>query len=172
MTSEWTFEADVDNFSYYSQQLLDMWPQKIALSGAISAVCGFFYADAILLWIWLGAVCADFFFGAVYGITTEGCLSCIKLRKGVAKIVAYLVYILIAGLAGVTLTRATGVPVPLLNLFIAYMTLTEFKSVLKNLELLGWKTPPLIDLIIHKSTSKIEKTVEKTIDSDDQGQDR
>ena len=52
------------------------------------------------------------------------------------------------------------------------MTLTEFKSVLKNLELLGWKTPPLIDLIISKSTSKIEKTVEKTIDSDDQGQDR
>ena len=157
--SDWTFEDEVNSFSYYTQQLADLWPQKLALSGCFSGLCAFFYADSVLLWLWLGSLIGDFASGVALALHTDKHLSYDKLRSGVTKIAVYLIYILIAAVAGVTINRASGFEIPFLNLFVAYMTLTELRSILHNMEAYGFKTPLLISAMLKRSTKKIENVV-------------
>lgn len=51
--TEWSLADDMQSFEYTFQQLIDLWPQKAMISGVITAACAFFYADAVLLWLWV-----------------------------------------------------------------------------------------------------------------------
>lgn len=162
----WSLGDDVQSFQYYSQQLLDLWPQKAVISGFLSAVCSFFYADAVLFWLWFCAILCDFILGACVGIHTEGHMSLDRLQKGIVKFVTYLFYVIIAAVAGVAVTRSSGIEIPVLNVFMGYLTLTELKSIIKNMGKLGFKVPPLLMAIVGKSTKKLENTVDKINEED------
>lgn len=159
-TGGWNFGEDVDKFQYYTQKLIDLWPEKAAVSAAVGSVCSFFYCDIVLVWLWLIAIIGDFASGIAVGWHQKHELCCVKLRHGVTKLLVYIVYTMIAAVAGVAINRACGFEIPFLNLFLAYMTITELKSILKNMSIIGFKTPPLIDAFLKRSSSRIENVVE------------
>lgn len=167
MTEGWHIEEEVQSFQYYTLRLLELWPEKAFISGALGSLCSFFYCDAVLFWLWITALVGDFASGVAVGLHVTHNLCYDRLRAGIAKILVYMVYILIAAIAGLAINRASGFEIPFLNLFIAYMTLTELKSILRNMDTIGFKTPPLIAAFIHRSASKIEKTV-KAPDGDEE----
>lgn len=153
------------SFEHYTTQLLDMWPQKLVISGVCSAVCSFFYADAMLVWIYVLTFLADFVVGMMRGIKLDGCLDGAKLRQGGVKAVMYCAYLLVIGAAGVSINRfldLAGLPnIPVMNGFLVYFTCTELSSIVKKFEEMGLKVPPLLKLFLSKSTQRAEQEVSK-----------
>lgn len=169
----WAFGVDLQSFSYYTQQLVDMWPQKLLLGGVLSASCQFFSIDHIVLWTWVIAISCDFFTGICVGLKEEQTLNLFKLRKGLVKIIHYAVFIIIVAAGGMVLNRAFGLSVPWINGFLAMMTITELKSISRNLEILGFRVPVemkmLLKIMYKKPREEFKKHVEVL---DDEGFDR
>lgn len=172
----WTFEDDVQSFQYYTQQLTSMWPQKIVISGILSTACTFFYADAMLFWIWFLAISADFLVGVLRAFRVDGRLDGRKFRKGALKLPVHIMYLLIVGSAGVSINiflENNGIPtIPLLNAVLVYFTCTELVSITKNLEMMGFDTPPIISKVLNLSLKRSEKIIEKLHEEPDESKNR
>lgn len=164
-SESWAFGDVVRSMDHYTQQLADMWPQKLVLSGIFGSLCSFFYADALLLWIWVLAIFADFVVGIVKARKSNEEITCQKLQQGGVKIVLYLVYFLIAGTAGMSANRIleiSGFPhVPILNGFLFYFTFTELRSITRNIEEMGYKVPALLKTFLGVGMKKFENEINK-----------
>lgn len=156
---DWTAKSDMENLWYYLAQIKDGWIEKIAIGGVITSVFSFFGGNVLIYYIFLGSTIGDFILGALHGKKQNGHISLEKLRKGVLKFVAQSIYIILAGLAGVLL-RLADVPIPILNWFVCYLSLSELASVMRHLDYLGMKTPPVLKMFIDKSQGKIKEKID------------
>ena len=173
--TNWAFGVDLQSFSYYTQQLVDMWPQKLLLGGLLSAACQFFFIDHIVLWTWVAAIVGDFIAGVCVGYKHDQSLDLLKLRKGLVKIIHYAVFIVIVAAGGMVLNRGFGLSVPWINGFLAMMTITELKSISRNLEILGFRVPVemkmLLKIMHKKPREEFKKHVEVLDDESDDPED-
>lgn len=153
------------SFEHYTTQLLEMWPQKLVVSGVCSAVCSFFYANPTIVMIYVLTFIADFVVGMSRGIKVNGCVDPAKLRQGGAKAAMYCVYLGVIGFMGIQLNlllaeREWG-SFPLLNWFLFYFTCTEVSSIIRNFEEMGHKVPPLLKLFLSNASKRAEQEVNK-----------
>lgn len=161
----WAFGDVVKSMDHYTQQLADMWPQKLVLSGIFGSVCSFFYADALLLWIWILTIFADFVVGIIKSKKLNEDITYQKLRQGGDKLILHLACFLIAGTAGVSANRIlelNGFPhAPILNGFLFYFTYTELRSITRNIEKMGYKVPVLLKTFLGVGMKKFENEINK-----------
>ena len=156
----WAFGDDVQSFSHYTQQLLDMWPQKLILCGCLSAICQFLYIEPVIFITWFSALLLDFLLGMWISIRVNHDFEWSKWHRGVVKIVSYFVFTLIAAFGGMVINRAISgfaPAIPWIFLLMAAMTVTELKSISRNLECLGFRMPPEIRYLLNAMSRKTKR---------------
>ena len=164
----WAFGDDVQSLEYYTQQLADMWPQKLMVSGICGSVCSFFHADAMLLWVLTLTILADFIIGIFKAYHSGDGIDSAKLRRGGLKILLYILFLMIAGSADISTARFIEVSdwsflpkIPIMNLFILYCTYTELSSITRNIEEMGFTVPSLLKSFLGSAKRKVEDSVEQ-----------
>ena len=75
-----------------------------------------------------------------------------------SKFPAYCLYLLIVGVVNASLSRSFGgFDMPLLNLFIAYLIITDAVSVIAHMQRLGIPVPDLLRRVLLRSKRKVER---------------
>ncbi len=147
---------------YYTHSLAAFWAKKMCFSGIITvgvALCG---GDALLLWLMAALWAADFAFGLSVAIRRRR-FRCRMLARGVLKAPAYCLYLLLVGVVQVALTRSIGADVPLLNMFVAYLIMTDAVSVMAHMQVLGLPVPGLLRRVLFRGRRHLEKTVDRAL---------
>ena len=147
----WAFGDDVQSFSHYTQQLIDLWPQKLVVCSLVGAICQFFYIEPVILTTWLLALVSDLVLGIWVGIHVEHKFDWSKWHKGILKIISYILFAAIAAVGGMVINRAIGgfaPAIPWMFVLMAAMTVTELKSISRNLEILGFRMPPEVKFLL------------------------
>ena len=168
---DFTIEGEMQNIINTTGQLLSAWPEKLALGAALSSVATFFSADIVLYYTFLAMNLADFVLGVSIGLRRDHILNLGMLGKGIKKFLTFNIYILLSGVASMTVARIgfeTGAPL-LTNLFIGYLILHEMISVIRNMEILGFNSPPLLKKFLRRTSQKIENTVSRESNNQESG---
>lgn len=152
-----------EGIAYYTQSLVAMWPEKAAVSSFLTGVVALFDGDAFILWLLVGMMAADFLFGFADAARRRH-IRCRTMGRGVLKFVYYMSYIGLVGVVNASLSRSFGIHVPLLNLFMSYLIITDTISVMAYMRRLGIPVPGLLLRIVARSRSRIERDVSKTLD--------
>lgn len=140
-------------------KLSELWALKSSISAFVAAGCAFIGADTVLVWLLLLAMSADFILGVSDAVHRRH-FRCRALERGSLKIVYYCAYLGVVGLVNASLSRACHMELPLLNLFTAYLTLTEAVSITAHMQALGWPVPALLLRLVSGSRKQIEKRVD------------
>ena len=156
-----TLGEDLQDFLSITGQVIMSWPEKLALGAVLSSVFAFLGADVVLYYIFLAMTISDFALGVTIGFKSERGLDLSRLRQGVKKLVAFNIYIFLAGVMGVTASHVGFAQVAdvFVNLFIGYLVFYETISVIRTMEILGFTPPPLLKKFVHRMTRKSETTV-------------
>ena len=122
--------APLEGLAYYTQSLLAFWPEKAVIGSCVAGVVSLFGGAAYLLWMLGAMLVADFAFGLADAVRRRH-FRCRMLAHGALKFPAYCLYLLIVGVVNASLSRSFGgFDMPLLNLFIAYLIITDAVSVM------------------------------------------
>lgn len=110
---------------------------------------------------------ADFAFGLADAVRRRH-FRCRMLAHGALKFPAYCLYLLIVGVVNASLSRSFGgFDMPLLNLFIAYLIITDAVSVIAHMQRLGIPVPDLLRRVLLRSKRKVERRVDEAVGGDD-----
>lgn len=175
----WSLKREMLDILHHTEHLLAVWQHKfvgsLALAGvsvsfdlsrffnkdAAESVLLLFGADSFLLALVFLLTCFDLFLGITQACIKQ-CFSAPTLKRGLAKLPLYCIYIFLIAVMSISLQRSTGFGGGLLNLFLAYLCITEIFSIIKNFERLGLYMPPLLQHIVYGVSHKIEKTIKDT----------
>ena len=151
--------APLEGLDYYTQSLLALWPEKAVIGSCVAGVVSLFGGDGYLLWM-LGFGLAD--------AVRRRHFRCRMLAHGALKFPAYCLYLLIVGVVNASLSRSFGgFDMPLLNLFIAYLIITDAVSVIAHMQRLGIPVPDLLRRVLLRSKRKVERRVDEAVGGDD-----
>lgn len=142
--------------------LSELWALKSSVSAFVTGICVFIGADAMLIWLLILAMCADFLLGVSDAVHRHH-FRCRALERGSLKLVYYCAYLGVVALVNASLSRAFGMELPLLNLFTAYLTLTEAVSITAHMQSLGWPVPALLLRVVSGSRKHVEKRVDAVL---------
>jgi toxin secretion/phage lysis holin len=152
----------IESISYYLSQTFELWQEKLALGVVFSATLAFFDIDQVLViclfWLMLGDLLLGLF--QAFKLKT---FSPAILKRGIVKYPLFCTYILLVGVVDVAFERALSIMLPLLDIFIAYMIFNEAGSILRHLETLGVRIPPLLKVLIHGGINRMEKELKDKI---------
>lgn len=140
----------------------ELWALKSSIATFVAGACAIIGADAVLIWLLLLAMCLDFTLGVSDAIHRRH-FRCRTLERGALKLVYYSAYLGVVSLVNASLSRACGMELPLLNLFTAYLTLTEAVSITAHMQSLGWPVPALLLRVVCGSRKHIEKRVDTVL---------
>ena len=147
--------APMEGLAYYTQSLLALWPEKAVIGSCVAGAVSLFGGDAYLLWMLGDAVRRRHF-------------RCRMLAHGALKFPAYCLYLLIVGVVNASLSRSFGgFDMPLLNLFIAYLIITDAVSVIAHMQRLGIPVPDLLRRVLLRSKRKVERRVDEAVGGED-----
>lgn len=159
--------APMEGLAYYTQSLLALWPEKAVIGSCVAGVVSLFGGDAYLLWMLGAMLVADFAFGLADAVRRRH-FRCRMLAHGALKFPAYCLYLLIVGVVNASLSRSFGgFDMPLLNLFIAYLIITDAVSVIAHMQRLGIPVPDLLRRVLLRSKRKVERRVDEAVGGDD-----
>lgn len=144
---------------YYTQSIAAMWAEKAVISTLIAGFVSLFGGDAVLIWLLIVMWLTDFAFGLAEAIR-RGHFRCRVLTRGVLKFPTYCLYLLLVGVVNVSLSRALGLQLPILDLFVAYLVVTDAVSVMGHMIRLGMPVPLLLRRIVLRGQAGIERKVE------------
>lgn len=156
-----------EGFVYYTQSLAALWPEKAVISSFLTGAVILFGGDAFIMWLLIGVMGADFVFGFAEAARRKH-IRCRAMGRGVLKFVYYVSYIGLVGVVNVSLSRSFGIHVPLLDMFMSYLIITDTISVMAHMQRLGIPVPALLQRIVVRSRDKIERGVSETLDEDKQ----
>lgn len=175
----WSLKREMLDLIYHTEHLAAVWQNKligsVALAGiawtfnvdtlvikqAAESLFVLFGADCFLLFLVFLLVCLDFALGIMQACYKKR-FSWPIFKRGISKYPLYTVYIFLMATMSISLHRSTGYGSGLLNLFLAYLCMTEIFSIIKNFERLGVYVPPILLHIIYGVSHKIEKTIKDT----------
>lgn len=141
---------------YYLGQLGNGWTVKLPVAAVASLYTTILGGDWPLLLAFYACTLLDLFFGARLA-WKRGNFSIRRFGKWVVKLSTYSLCIVLTGLVGRGLNRASGLDIPILDLFLVVLLATEVLSIMNNMYKLGWPVPPLaIRLVadIHDKTAE------------------
>ncbi|WP_304736859.1 phage holin family protein [uncultured Desulfovibrio sp.] len=150
---------------YYSQNIASLWAEKAVFSTLITGFVSVFGGDALLIWFLCVMWFVDFLFGLMEALRRNR-FRCRMLIRGVLKLPTYCLYLLLVGVVNMVITRSLGMEFPVLNLFIAYLVITDVVSIMGHMLHLGMPVPRLLRNIILKSQANIEHKVDQILDDD------
>ena len=146
--------------------LSELWAIKSSVSAFVTGACVAIGADVMLIWLLLLAMCVDFTLGVADAIHRRH-FRCRALERGSLKLVYYCAYLGLVSIVNASLSRACCMELPLLNLFTAYLTLTEAVSITAHMQALGWPVPSLLLRVVSGSRKHIEKRVDDVMPDDE-----
>lgn len=155
----------VDGLAYYTQSMLTWWPQKVAVSTVVAGCVTFFEGDVVLVWLVCAMWATDLAFG-LFEALRRGRFHCRLFARGVLKLPTYCLYLLLVGAISISLSRALGVRLPLLDMFCAYLLATDAVSVMGHMIRLGMPVPGTLRRVILRGQAKIQNSVESLLDDD------
>jgi toxin secretion/phage lysis holin len=152
----------IEAIGYYLSQTFEMWQEKLALGTVSAGVLLFFNLDKVLVIGLFWLMIADLAIGLFQAFKLKTYSPKI-LKRGIIKYPLFCAYILLVGIMDVAFERALGIMLPILDIFMAYMIFNEAGSILRHLEALGCKIPPLLKVLIHGGINRMEKEVKEKI---------
>lgn len=155
----------LDGLTYYTQGLLAWWPQKAAVSAAVAGCTQFFGGDVVLVWLVCAMWAADLSCGLIEALR-RGRFHCRLFARGVLKLPTYCLYLALVGAISISMSRAFGVRLPLLDMFCAYLLATDAVSVMGHMIRLGMPVPRTLRRVILRGQAKIQHSVETLMDDD------
>jgi toxin secretion/phage lysis holin len=140
--------------------LLELWEMKAVCGATFATICAGAGCDYVLvLTLWLAMFC-DFLFGVADACKRRH-FRCRTMERGAQKLVWYFIYMGLVWMVNVAISHSVGFDSPLLNWFLAYLTLTEAVSIVAHLKSLGVPIPPLLLYIVNRSKKGVEEKVEQ-----------
>ena len=89
------------------------------------------------------------------------------LAHGALKFPAYCLDLLLVGVVNVSLSRSVGMEMPFLNLFVAYLIMTDAVSVIGHMQRLGIPVPALLRRIVLRGRHRVERGLSRAVEDDD-----
>ena len=158
--------APLEGLAYYTQSLLALWPEKAVIGSCVAGAVSLFGGDAYLLWMLGAMLVADIAFGwrtsCGAGISVAGCWRTGRSSSG---LLPYLLIVRRGQRQPVAVFG--GFDMPLLNLFIAYLIITDAVSVIAHMQRLGIPVPDLLRRVLLRSKRKVERRVDEAVGGDD-----
>lgn len=163
----------MQEFSHYIDQFFESWQGKLMLSTILTTASQLveqfgatFGADTFLVLLLFCLVWLDLGLGIVVAVRT-GSFTYATVGQGIIKLPIYCLYLFLIGSIGVSIEHSISLTLPLLNLFIAYLTASEVFIIVKQLQILGVKVPPLLLFVVRGAKFRFENTVRKNLPLDD-----
>lgn len=89
---------------------------------------------------------------------------CRGLHHGLVRYSCYFFFLLMAVGVDISLRRALGFALPVTDVFMAYLVLTDCASIIGHLVWLGVPVPPLLVVLVTGGRTRLEKTVEDAVE--------
>lgn len=148
---------------YYCDRLLELWPGKVALGTALAAVLTALGIDHVLFGVLLASVMGEMLTRIIVHCK-RGKSLCRGLHHGLARYSCYFFFLLMAVGVDISLRRALGFALPVTDVFMAYLVLTDCASIIGHLVWLGVPVPPLLVVLVTGGRTRLEKTVEDAVE--------
>ena len=159
--------APLEGLAYYTQSLLALWPEKAVIGSCVAGAVSLFGGDALLLWLLVSMLIADFAFGLADAVRRRH-FRCRMLAHGALKFPAYCLYLLLVGVVNVSLSRSVGLEMPFLNLFVAYLIHTcEPAKSSRVVRGILCAIPALLRRIVLRGRHRVERGVSRALEDDD-----
>lgn len=139
---------------------LEQWfAQKLAFGAAVSAICVALGVDLLLFYVLLGALTGETIARAAVACRRNRGL-CRGLQRGIMRYICYGIFLLIAVALQVAFKRSLGLAIPVADIFMCYLILTDCSSILGHLHALGVPIPKALRFMVVESRHKMEHTIE------------
>ena len=148
---------------YYCDRLLELWPGKVALGTALAAVLTALGIDHVLFGVLLASVMGEMLTRIIVHCK-RGKSLCRGLHHGMVRYSCYFFFLLMAVGVDISLRRALGFALPVTDVFMAYLVLTDCASIIGHLVWLGVPVPPLLVVLVTGGRSRLAKTVEEAVE--------
>ena len=148
---------------YYCDRLLELWPGKVALGTALAAILTALGIDHVLFGVLLASVMGEMLTRIIVHCK-RGKSLCRGLHHGLVRYSCYFFFLLIAVGVDISLRRALGFALPVTDVFMAYLVLTDCASIIGHLVWLGVPVPPLLVVLVTGGRTRLEKTVEDAVE--------
>lgn len=148
---------------YYCDRLLELWPGKVALGTALAAILTALGIDHVLFGVLLASVMGEMLTRIIVHCK-RGKSLCRGLHHGLVRYSCYFFFLLMAVGVDISLRRALGFALPVTDVFMAYLVLTDCASIIGHLVWLGVPVPPLLVVLVTGSRTRLEKTVEDAVE--------
>lgn len=148
---------------YYCDRLLELWPGKVALGTALAAVLTVLGIDHVLFGVLLASVMGEMLTRIIVHCK-RGKSLCRGLHHGLVRYSCYFFFLLMAVGVDISLRRALGFALPVTDVFMAYLVLTDCASIIGHLVWLGVPVPPLLVVLVTGGRTRLEKTVEDAVE--------
>lgn len=148
---------------YYCDRLLELWPGKVALGTALAAILTALGIDHVLFGVLLASVMGEMLTRIIVHCK-RGKSLCRGLHHGLVRYSCYFFFLLMAVGVDISLRRALGFALPVTDVFMAYLVLTDCASIIGHLVWLGVPVPPLLVVLVTGGRTRLEKTVEDAVE--------
>ena len=148
---------------YYCDRLLELWPGKVALGTALAAILTALGIDHVLFGVLLASVMGEMLTRIIVHCK-RGKSLCRGLHHGLVRYSCYFFFLLMAVGVDFSLRRALGFALPVTDVFMAYLVLTDCASIIGHLVWLGVPVPPLLVVLVTGGRTRLEKTVEDAVE--------
>ena len=148
---------------YYCDRLLELWPGKVALGTALAAVLTALGIDHVLFGVLLASVMGEMLTRIIVHCK-RGKSLCRGLHHGLVRYSCYFFFLLMAVGVDISLRRALGFALPVTDVFMAYLVLTDCASIIGHMVWLGVPVPPLLVVLVTGGRTRLEKTVEEAVE--------
>jgi toxin secretion/phage lysis holin len=152
----------MQQLAYYIDQTLEYWQGKLALGAVLSSLMAFFGVDQLLVLCLFWLMIADLALG-LFRSFKQKTFSHQILKRGIIKYPLYCTYLLMVGVINIAFSHAFDIGLPLLDIFLAYMIFNEVASMLKHMESMGIKIPPLLKILAIGGVNRVEQEVKEKI---------
>lgn len=89
---------------------------------------------------------------------------CRELNRGMVRYLVYGGCLLMAVAVDVSLRRALGFSIPVVDVFMAYLILTDCSSIVGNAIRIGLPVPPLLVTLVFGGKTRVEKAILHAVD--------
>lgn len=145
-------------FGHAGACLAAYWPDKLALGAVVTGLCAMLGMDAPLAYLCFGMLTLDMATRVAVHCKRDRPL-CRGLKRGIPRYICYLLCILLAWAVQFAIERSLGARLPVVDLIMAYLVLTDCASVIGHLHYLGMPVPGVLKALVLGGRRGIERRV-------------
>lgn len=146
---------------------LEQWfAGKLFLGTCVSAACGMLGIDLLLFYFLVGALTTESIVRAILSCRRNRGL-CRGLQRGITRYICYGAFLFMAMSLQVAFKRSLGLAIPVADIFMCYLIITDCSSILGHLHALGVPIPRGLRFMIVGGKKRIENRIEAITHSDD-----